>query len=289
MGDVASRGIRGQWAGFLFLAAALWSLPSAGEEPPVPDRESLRERAALAEAAEDPTSPLAFLQLGDRYSSGLRGVGAERETANAVVAQVSMPFRTGPLFHVARAVVPFTTRHPVLAKGITDVALFDLVLHRAEWGRFGLGPALLVPTGGADGGAEKWALGPAAAATTQTGPVLWGFFTQHWFSVAGDDDRPDVDLSIVQPIASVALGRGWFASPSSMRFTWDWERDRWDRLPLGARLARIVPIGEAAIQLSVEYEYDFADRGLAPRHTVGVAMKLLFPKRTLRVLGLETP
>jgi hypothetical protein len=33
----------------------------------------------------------------------------------------------------------------------------------------------------------------------------------------------------------------------------------------------------------------FADADLAPRHAVGVTAKLLFPKRTLRVLGIYLP
>jgi hypothetical protein len=43
---------------------------------------------------------------------------------------------------------------------------------------------------------------PGGRLHRKNGKVLWGAFNQNVFSFAGDDDMPDVNVSILQPILS---------------------------------------------------------------------------------------
>jgi hypothetical protein len=65
-------------------------------------------------------------------------------------------------------------------------------------------------------------VGPAVGFTAKSGKVLWGAFNQNIFSFAGDDDMPDVNVSILQPIFSVGLGDGWSTGLSEMSASYDW-------------------------------------------------------------------
>lgn len=63
-----------------------------------------------------------------------------------------------------------------------------------------------------------------------------------------------------------------------MTITYDWQAQRWSSLPLGAQLAKVVHLGGQAVQLSGQYEHDFADNNLTdPSDTFRFTTKLLFP------------
>lgn len=134
-----------------------------------------------------------------------------------------------------------------------------------------------MPTGGSDRGNEKWAVGPALGFAARRGKLLWGVFNQNLFSVAGDDERSDVDVTVHQPILSYALGDGWSAGASEMTFSYDWEADRWSSLPLGAKISKLFRVQRLPVQLSAEYEYDFADDEVGPEDTLRLTVKFLFP------------
>ncbi len=56
---------------------------------------------------------------------------------------------------------------------------------------------------------KKWAIGPTIGFAARSNKLLWGAFNQKLFSFAGDDEREDVDVSILQPIASYSLPDHW--------------------------------------------------------------------------------
>jgi hypothetical protein len=98
--------------------------------------------------------------------------------------------------------------------------LFDLIVFDQPWGRWGVGPVMLIPTATKDElGAEKWAIGPAAGFVASSRKLLWGVFNQNLFSFAGDDDREDVNVSILQPIVSYSLPYKWSIGTSEMNVT----------------------------------------------------------------------
>ena len=90
------------------------------------------------------------------------------------------------------------------------MVLFDLIVFNESWGRWGVGPVMLFPTATNDAlGAEKWAIGPAAGFVARSQKLLWGVFNQNLFSFAGNNDREDVNVSIIQPIINYSLPDKW--------------------------------------------------------------------------------
>jgi hypothetical protein len=156
--------------------------------------------------------------------------------------------------------------------------LFDLIVFNRSWGRWGLGPVMLVPTASHDElGTEKWAIGPALGFVAQQPGLLLGLFNQNLFSFAGDGDRDDVRISIIQPIVSYSLPRHWSIGTSEMNVTYDWDKSRWSALPLGAKLSKLHRFGKQPVQFSGAYEYNFQDDFVGPEWTVNFTAKFLFP------------
>jgi hypothetical protein len=252
----------------------------AGEQIPAhpkPAGDAETGSQSLGQAAEDPTASLMSVQLADWYAARFHGL--DDEDANTVVLRSAIPFQTGDLKHILRATIPFITDSPFLDSGLSDATLFDLVVFNQSWGRWGVGPVALMPTGGSQRGAEQWALGPALGFTARKGKLLWGAFNQNLFTYAGDKDRTPVNASVLQPIVSYGLGHGWSTGVSEMTFTYDYEAGRWASLPLGAKIAKLMKLGKLPVQFSLQYEHDFADQRGTPEDTVRFAMKLLFPVR----------
>ena len=230
----------------------------------------------LEQAASDPTAWLMSLQLSDWYT--FKYHHADQDD-NTVVLRAVVPFKIGEQKHIMRVTAPIVTDNPVLDAGLSDIILFDMAVFDQSWGRFGVGLVALLPTGGSERGAEKWGLGPALGFVAQQENFLWGLFNQNVFSIAGEDRRSDVNISTLQPIFNYKLGGGWSAGFSEMQITYDWEQHRWSSLPLGFGINKLVRFSETTppMQFSMQYEHNFADKGVTPSDTLRLTVKVLLP------------
>jgi hypothetical protein len=231
---------------------------------------------SLEQAASDPTASLMSVSAQETYAGSYHQL--DDESGNTLLLRSSVPFTTGSLEHIARVTLPIVTDSPSGKSGLSDLVLFDLIKFEKSGGRWGIGPVLLAPTATDDAlGAGKWAIGPAVGFVARSNKVMWGLFNQNLFSFAGDNDRGDVNVSILQPIVNYALPEKWSVGTSEMNVTYDWDRDAWTVLPLGVKLAKLVKFGKLPVQFAGGYEYNFADDYVAPKWTVNFTVKFLFP------------
>jgi hypothetical protein len=137
----------------------------------------------------------------------------------------------------------------------------------------------LLPTGSEGLSAEIWGLGPAAGVVVQKKWGLLGLFNQNIFTVAGNEDMPDVNISTLQPILNVSFDKGWSAGLSEMTIVYDWDEGGFTSLPLGAKLSKMTKVGGKPVQWTVSAEHNFYDQGsVGPENTYGFTAKLLLPK-----------
>ena len=136
----------------------------------------------LEQAANDPTASLMSVQIQNIYAGDYHNL--KDEDGNTILLRSAVPFKTGPLNHIARATLPIVTESPSRKDGLSDLVLFDLIVFNESWGRWGVGPVLLFPTATNDAlGADKWAAGPAAGFVARSRKLLWGLFNQNLFFV----------------------------------------------------------------------------------------------------------
>lgn len=230
----------------------------------------------LSQAANDPTAPLMAFQFQDSYSPSV--YNTDGASQNFLQFRAAIPFEVWGLQNIFRLTLPYFTDTPSGNTGISDTVVFDLVTFNRSWGRFGVGAVGLIPTGAEGLSAEKWGLGPAVGFTAKSGNLLWGLFNQNVFSFAGNDDMPDVNTSIFQPIATVGLGNGWSTGLSEMSFTYDWDRNAWVSLPLGVKLSKLHRFGAQPVQFTAQYEHNFAEDFTVPKDLYSFTVKFLAPK-----------
>lgn len=245
------------------IAAIIFALPAQAQEQD------------LSSAASDPTASLTSFIVQDFFSYDYHNLdGGE---GNRLQFRMAIPFEAFGYNNIFRITLPYVTDSPGGASGFSDVTIFNLVTFDRAWGRFGVGAVALLPTGEDGLSAEKWGLGPAVGFVAQKPWGVLGLFNQNVFTVAGDDDRADVDISILQPILSYGLGDGWSVGTSDMSITYDWNESEFVSLPLGLQINKLTKVGGVAAQLSLSYEHNFYDEGTVQSDTLGLTVKFLVP------------
>ena len=225
--------------------------------------------------ASDPTASIMSFQVQNFYAPNLHNSTA---STNQVLFRSAIPFQFAGLNNIARLTVPYVSSNAAGRSGFGDATLFNLTTLDRSWGRFGLGVVALLPTGANGISAEKWGLGPAAGFVAQKKWGLFGLFNQNILTVAGDNTRPDINISTLQPILNLQLSDGWSVGVSDMTFVYDWDRGQFTSLPLGMKVSKLTKISGHPVQWQLSYERNFYDTGTGPQDTIGLTAKLLIPK-----------
>jgi hypothetical protein len=175
------------------------------------------------------------------------------------------------------------------ADGVTGVdfdrktGLGDIVLWTAFSNQYkppfvyGFGPTVMMNTATHDQlGTGKWSAGPMGLAVSVTEKWIVGGVVQHWWSFAGEDrmtvntnlgkvrtDRPDVNLSDVQPIIRYRLSPVTnIGMAPNVRY--NWETDQLS-LPLGGGGDTLVMFGALPVKVGFEaYYYVERDKDFGP-------------------------
>ena len=143
---------------------------------------------------------------------------------------------------------------------------------------WGVGPAFLLPTASDDRlGAEKWAAGPTAVALKQEHGWTYGTLANHVWSFAGEDDRADVNATLMQPFLAYTTPK--FTTYSiNTESTYDWEAEQWS-VPINLMATQLFKVGAQpmSLQLGARYWADSPDGG-AEGWGLRVTYTLVFPK-----------
>jgi hypothetical protein len=160
-----------------------------------------------AELAKKLSNPVANLISAPLQNNTDYGIGPNNGTRNTTNIQPVIPISISTKVNmIARVVLPVITQYNITAPGAKESGLSDATLTAffspKESGKFtwALGPAFLVPTGTDDYlTTKKFGIGPSALVLQQKGGWTYGALINQIWSVAGSDDRPDVNQMFVQP------------------------------------------------------------------------------------------
>lgn len=143
---------------------------------------------------------------------------------------------------------------------------------------WGVGPALLLPTGSDDLlGTGKWAAGPTAVVLRQTEDGwTYGALANHLWSFAGDGDRDEVSSTFLQPFVSRGLGQGRTLT-FNFESSYDWEGGQWT-VPFNVGYSKVFRIGDQLVSWSggARYYFEAVDGG--PEWGLRFVFTLLYPK-----------
>jgi len=238
----------------------------------------------LAKAAQNPVADMISLPLQNNTNFNF---GPEKKTQNILNIQPVWPFSLTEEWNlITRTIVPVISQ-PGLSpgddreNGLGDTT-FTAFLSPAKSGKWiwGAGPVLLLPTATDDKlGADKWGAGPSAVALTSDGPWLYGALVSHLWSVAGGNDRDDVNQSLVQPFVNYNLPDGWYLVSSPI-ITANWEVDSggtWT-VPVGGGFGKIFRVGRQPVNAQIQAFYNVETPDYGADWTLRMQLQLLFPK-----------
>ncbi len=255
---------------------------------------------------------------GHGKSTGGSGPSLQQQAQNPIASLISVPFQSNwffgtgeldrmqyvmvfqPVVPVAltddlnlilRPIVPIINKPKMFAGdtskfGLGDISpqIFlspskpvDTFLGELTWG---FGPNLLLNTATDDSlGTGKWGAGPNAVVFFSNKPWTYGALVEQTWSFAGDSDRDDVNLFVMQPFVNYNLSGGW-SLVSAPIISANWEADSDDRwtLPLGGGVNKLVKIGKQPIQASLRSYYNVVKPEFGPDWQLQFTMTFLFPK-----------
>lgn len=143
---------------------------------------------------------------------------------------------------------------------------------------WGAGPVFLLPTG-TDRllTTDQWAAGPTGVALKQDGPWTYGALANQLWSVAGDDHRPDVNATFIQPFVSYTTPTAWTFTAQT-ESTYDWEDGGWS-VPVHLMTTKVLKLGNQLASVGGGVRYWAKSPGSGPEgFGVRLVFTLLFPR-----------
>ena len=244
------------------------------------------DEAELAKQALNPIAALISLPLQLNYDDNIGP--AEQGTKWQLNVQPVIPFSIGQDWNlISRTIVPLVNQEDVVPGAGTDSGIGDITQSfffspkapTAGGWIWGAGPVLLLPTGSDDRlTAEKWGFGPTAVFLKQQSGWTYGALINHIWSVAGDDDRPDISSTFVQPFLSYTT-RTLTSFGINSESTYNWETEQWT-VPINLTVTQLLKIGNQPISLQAGARYwaDSPDNAGPEGWGYRMQLQFLFPK-----------
>ena len=269
---------RPAWALLALVAAALGPPRALAQEP-----EPASDADQLAKQLSNPVAALISVPLQLNWDTGY-GAGGDGERWQLNIQPVA-PFHLNEDWNViSRTILPVIDQEDVVPgesdSGIGDITqslFFSPKKPTSSGWIWGVGPAFLLPTASDDAlGAEQWAIGPTAVALKQTeSGWTYGALTNYLVSVAGDEDRDDVNALFLQPFLSKALGRGQTVT-LNFESTYDFEGDAWN-VPFNATYSKVTLIGKQRVSFAGGARWYVETPQGGPDWGLRFVVTLLFP------------
>lgn len=262
-----------------WVAQSAWA--QAQQAPPAPAASDDHE---LAKQLQNPVASLISVPFQENVDFGIGPRDGERSTLNI---QPVVPIALSEDWNlILRTILPITYQHDVTAPGADEFGLGDTLQsfffsprHPGKSGIiWGAGPAFLYPTAtdGALGG-KKWGAGPTIVVLKQVGKNTVGMLANHIWSIAGDDDRPGVSSTFLQPFFSHTTASALTVGVNS-EASYDWKREHWS-VPLNFTVTQLTRIGKQRVSVGGGVRYYAASPPGGPNWGIRLIFTLLFPKK----------
>ena len=252
---------------------------------PAPEMPAADKAAELAKKLANPVAALISVPLQYNYDEyGGANEGASKSVLNI---QPIVPLSIGEDWNlIIRTIVPIVDQQDYPAaemneSGLGDVTQSFFFSPKAPVGGWILaaGPVGLYPTATEDVlGGEQWGAGPTALALTQRGPWTVGALVNHIWSVDGEDDRADVNMTLIQPFLSYIVQKTKTTFGLNSESTYDWEGEAW-AIPVNMTISQLFKIGPQIMQLQLGARYWAESPDGGPQDWgARVGLTFLFPK-----------
>jgi hypothetical protein len=236
----------------------------------------------LAKQLQNPIASLISVPFQNNFDFGIGPADGSRWTMNM---QPVIPMSISEDWNlIGRVVLPVISQNDVFGNSGNQTGLSDAVVSgffspkapTAGGLIWGAGPVLLIPTATDELlGTEKFGVGPTAVALKQAGSFTYGALVNHIWSIAGADDRADVNQTFFQPFLAKNYAGGYaLTAVTEISQNWDFDSTSGMFAIVGSK---VVTIGSQATQVAFGPRF-FYGNGRAADWGFRAAFTLLFPK-----------
>jgi hypothetical protein len=185
----------------MLLTGMLYTSTLLGQD----EKPAASEAAELAKKLANPIASLITVPFQNNLDVNIGEHNGYRNTLNI---QPVIPVKlSASLNLISRIILPVVSQNNITAKGTSQNGLSDALLSTfispaqpKNGFVLGAGPALLLPIATDDLlSTKKFCIGPTALALRQTNGWTYGALINQIWSVAGDDNRADVNQMFLQP------------------------------------------------------------------------------------------
>lgn len=188
---------------------------------------------------------------------------------------------------ISRTVLPVVQQSNLYGAEGTQTGLGDTIQSlffspaaaTKKWGLiWGAGPVFLLPTGTDELlGGGKWGVGPTFVVLKQTGPWTIGLLANQIWSIAGKEDRADINSMFLQPFLARAY-KGGFSWALNTEFTRNWEAEV-SSGAINMTASQVFPVLGQLFQVQLGPRFFYGDVPVQARWGLRAAVVLLFPKK----------
>ena len=241
------------------------------------------EEADLAKTIQNPIANLVSLPFQYNYNLG---VGQFDRASSNLNVQPVIPFPGEKWNVITRTIIPINSvpvgeTGSISGFGDVNLSLFWSPAKPAPL-TWGLGPVIYLPTASNPEvlGTGKLSIGPTGVLFYGVGKFTMGGVASNAWSVAGDDDRDNVNLFFAQYFVNFNMGSGW-ALGSAPIITGDWtvpSENRWV-VPFGLQISKVTHFGTRPANVLVGYYANVERPEGGAEGQVRIQINLMYPQK----------
>lgn len=237
---------------------------------------------SAAEIAKKLANPISSMISMPMQSNTDVGIGANNGSKFQLNVQPVIPFALGSKLNlITRWIVPVVSQFDITGPGTSQAGLGDATItaflgpsqSKLVWG---VGPAFLVPIATEDAlGTGRLGIGPSIVALKQSNGWTYGALANYLVSVAGDDTRPDVESTFINPF----LAYNW-STGAGATLVAEYTRDHVsgaDVFVIMPQVSAVTKFGKQTAQFALAPRIHLAPEGHA-KYGLRATLALVFPK-----------
>jgi hypothetical protein len=241
-----------------------------------------QSEADLAKAAQNPVSSMISLPFQNNTNFN---IGPYDRIQNVLNIQPVIPISVGKWNLINRMIAPLLWQPYDSTEtkfGLSDIN-YTMFLAPGQPGKiiWGIGPIFSFPTATDDMlGTGKWGIGPSIVLLTMPSPWVIGVLVNNIWSVAGDEERGDINQMLIQYFINYNIPGGWYLSSAPI-ITANWKAESGDQwlIPFGGGIGKIFRIGKQPVNAGVHGYYNaiHPENLPYPEWTLRAQVQFMFP------------
>ncbi|MCV9927949.1 hypothetical protein OIU83_09810 [Flavobacterium sp. LS1R49] len=207
----------------------------------------------LADKLANPVASLISVPLQNNLSYGIGPFNGSKYTINV---QPVIPFKLSDNLNlITRYIVPIVDQRDITGEnthqfGLSDATITAFLAPKSEKIIWGFGPAFLVPTATDKVlGTQKFGIGPSVLIMHQGKGLSVGLLANHIWSVAGNQDRADVNQFYVQAFLSHSYKSG-ASLGANVEITQNWDGNT-TMVSLNPSIGAVTKLGSQVVQFAL--------------------------------------